>query len=159
MLDDDGKSAPKKISLNWEKDVIYLPFTSTSGGSMGIMHTHKSLLSSFYSPDNAANHWIDQAIGESIACGNWFFHMTGLYSVALSAIYGISLYTLSEYSNEAFVEMIVDNKIGTATVYPWQVKNNLYNLQHYIALLKVEHIVCNIQLFLKFLDSVPLSVT
>ena len=89
---------------------------------MGIMHTHKSLLSSFYSPDNAANHWIDQAIGESLACGNWFFHMTGLYSVTLSAVYGISLYTLSEYSNEAFVEMIVDNKIATASVYPWQVK-------------------------------------
>ena len=122
LLDDDGKSAPKKININWEKDVIYLPFTSTSGGSMGIMHTHKSLISSFFSPDNAANHWIDQAIGENLACGNWFFHMTGLYSVTLSAIYGISLYTLSEYSNEAFVEMIVDNKIGTASVYPWQVK-------------------------------------
>ena len=104
---------------------------------MGIMHTHKSLLSSFYSPDNAANHWIDQAIGESLACGNWFFHMTGLYSVTLSAVYGISLYTLSEYSNEAFVEMIVDNKIATASVYPWQVKflhllcvmNNLFIIE------------------------------
>ena len=121
MLEDDGKTPPKKVDLVWDKDVIYLPFTSTSGGSMGIMHTHKSLLASFFSPDQAANHWIDQAIGENIACGNWFFHMTGLYAVALSSIHGLSLYTLSEYSNESFVEMIVDNKISTAAVYPWQV--------------------------------------
>ena len=121
LLADDGKSQPKKVNLNWHLDVIYLPFTSTSGGSHGIMHTHKSLVSSFYSPDNTANHWLDQTMGENFACGNWFFHMTGLYSVTLSSIYGLSLYTLSEYSNEAFLEMIVDNKVATASVYPWQV--------------------------------------
>ena len=121
LLQDDGKSAPKKIDLVCDKDVIYLPFTSTSGGSMGIMHTHKSLISCFFSPENTANHWIDQAIGENLACGNSFFHMTGLYSVILSAMYGLSMYTLSDYSNESFVEMIVDNKISTASVYPWQV--------------------------------------
>ena len=121
LLADDGKTAPQKVALNWEKDVIYLPFTSTSGGSRGIMHTHRSLVASFYSPDNAANHWFDQVIGESVACGNWFFHMTGFYAFALSSIYGLTMYTLSEYTNESFLEMIVDNKIGTATVYPWQV--------------------------------------
>ena len=109
--------------MKWDTDVVYIPFTSTSGtgGSIGMMHTNKSLVSSFYSPDGAANHWFDQAIGDTVACGNWFFHLTGLYAVSLASIYGLSLYTLSDYSDSAFLDMIVDNKIGTASVYPWQV--------------------------------------
>ena len=59
--------------------------------------------------------------GDSLACGNWFFHMSGFYPVALSAIYGVTVYHLSEYSDTAFLEMIVDNKTQTATLYPWQV--------------------------------------
>ena len=60
-------------------------------------------MSMFFSPDGAANHWFDQAVGDSVACGNWFYHLTGLYSFALSSIYGLSLYTLSDYSDAAFM--------------------------------------------------------
>ena len=60
-------------------------------------------MSMFYSPDGAANHWFDQAVGDSVACGNWFYHLTGLYSFALASIYGLSLYTLSDYSDAAFM--------------------------------------------------------
>ena len=49
-LEDDGKSAPKKLDTDWDKQTIFLPFTSTSSGSKGIQHTHKSLVSCFYSP-------------------------------------------------------------------------------------------------------------
>ena len=59
--------------------------------------------------------------GESLICGNWFFHMTGLYTVALSAVYGVSVFCLSEYSDSAFLEAIIDNKPYTAALYPWQV--------------------------------------
>ena len=58
-----GKAAPKKIDADWDKQTIFLPFTSTSSGSKGIEHTHKSLVSSFYSPEGAANHWFDQYTG------------------------------------------------------------------------------------------------
>lgn len=57
LLEDDGKSAPKRLDADWERQTIYLPFSSTSSGSKGIEHTHKSLISSFFSPDGAANHW------------------------------------------------------------------------------------------------------
>lgn len=87
------------------------------------MHTHKSLMAWFYSPDGAANHYLDQMMGENIACGNWFFHLSGFYTVALAAIYGVSVYTLSEYSDTAFFDLIVDNKTQTANLYPWQVSH------------------------------------
>ena len=67
-----------------------------------------------------------QTCGESLVCGNWFFHMTGFYTVALSAVYGISVYCLSEYSDAAFLDMIIDNKPYTAALYPWQV-SGLYS--------------------------------
>ena len=47
--------------------------------------------------------------------------MTGFYTVALSAVYGISVYCLSEYSDAAFLDIIIDNKPYTAALYPWQV--------------------------------------
>lgn len=57
--------------------------------------------------------------------------MTGLYSFALSAIYGITLYTLSEYTDLAFLDTIVDTKSATATVYPWQIRQHfLIDLQN-----------------------------
>ena len=52
--------------------------------------------------------------------------MTGFYTVALSAVYGISVYCLSEYSDAAFLDMIIDNKPYTAALYPWQV-SGLYS--------------------------------
>jgi hypothetical protein len=64
LLEDDGKHPPKRLQMSLDLDVIYLPFSSTSSGAKGIMHTHKSLLASFYSPEGAANHWFDQLIGE-----------------------------------------------------------------------------------------------
>ena len=85
-------------------------------------HTHKSLVSSFFSPDGAANHWFDQMTGDSIVCGNWFFHMSGLYSFALAAIYGITLYTQSDYSDSGLLETVVENKVNTVTMYSWQVR-------------------------------------
>ena len=41
--------------------------------------------------------------------------------MVLSAIYGVSVYCLSEYSDNAFLDLIGDNKTQTATLYPWQV--------------------------------------
>ena len=35
LLADDGKSAPKKLDVDWEKQTIFLPFTSTSGSTDG----------------------------------------------------------------------------------------------------------------------------
>ena len=55
--------------------------------------------------------------------------MTGLYSFALSAIYGITLFTLSDYTDVAFLDAIVDTKSATATVYPWQIRQDFYVLQ------------------------------
>eukprot|EP00095_Tigriopus_kingsejongensis_P001553 maker-scaffold137_size321222-snap-gene-0.10 protein:Tk01553 transcript:maker-scaffold137_size321222-snap-gene-0.10-mRNA-1 annotation:"4-coumarate-- ligase-like" len=123
LIEDDGKTPPPRLNLSWDEDVAFLPFTSASSGcSAGIMHTHKSLMAWFFSPDGAANHYVDQMIGDSIACGNWFFHMSGFYTVALASIYGVSVYSLSEYSDNAFVELIVDNKTQTANLYPWQIR-------------------------------------
>jgi len=122
LLEDDGKAAPKKIDADWDKQTIFLPFTSTSSGSKGIEHTHKSLVSSFYSPEGAANHWFDQYTGDGVVCGNWFFHMTGLYAFVLAAIHGITLYTQSEYSDLGLLEAMVENKVSTVTLYSWQIR-------------------------------------
>jgi hypothetical protein len=51
-----------------------------------------------------------------------------LYTFALSAIYGITLYTLSDYSDIAFLDAIVDTKSATATVYPWQIRFSLFQI-------------------------------
>ena len=48
--------------------------------------------------------------------------MTGLYAFCLSAVYGITMYTLSDYSDLAFLEAIVETKTASATVYPWQIR-------------------------------------
>ena len=47
--------------------------------------------------------------------------MTGLYSFALAAVYGITLFTQSDYSDTGLLEAIVENKANTATMYSWQV--------------------------------------
>lgn len=122
LLSDDGKATPNPVDLIWDKDPAYLPFTSaTEGDSFGIVHTHRSLLSWIFSPEGAANHYLDQMMGDSLACGNWFFHVSGFYPVVLAACYGVTVYALSEYSNTAFLEMVVETKTATATLYPWQV--------------------------------------
>jgi acyl-CoA synthetase (AMP-forming)/AMP-acid ligase II len=121
LLEDDGKSAPKRLDIDWERQTVYLPFTSTSSGSKGVEHTHRSLVASFFSPDGTANHWFDQLMGDSVVCGNWFFHTTGLYAFALAAMYGISMYTQSDYSDNGLLDAIVDNRVATATMYSWQV--------------------------------------
>eukprot|EP00094_Tigriopus_californicus_P002372 TCALIF_02290-PA protein Name:"Similar to 4cl2 Probable 4-coumarate--CoA ligase 2 (Dictyostelium discoideum)" AED:0.08 eAED:0.08 QI:10/0.81/0.83/0.91/0.90/0.83/12/272/929 len=108
LFEDDEKTPPPRLDLSLDNDTVYLPFTSASSGySAGIMHTHKSLMSWFYSPDGAANHYLDQMMGENIACGNWFFHLSGFYTVALAAIYGVSVFTLSEYSDTGFFDLII----------------------------------------------------
>ncbi|XP_040580808.1 probable 4-coumarate--CoA ligase 1 isoform X2 [Lepeophtheirus salmonis] len=122
LLNDDGKKVPQKVIFDWAKDVIYMPFTSTSSGAKGILHTNKSLMSQFYSPDGAANHWFDQLIGDSIHCANYFFHMTGFYNFALGSIYGISIYTLSEFSEQNFLEALVDTKTASISCYAWQIR-------------------------------------
>ena len=122
--DNDSNFRPQKLDLDWEKETIFLPFSSTSSNSKGIQHTNKSLISCFYSPDGAANHWFDQLCGDNLVCGNWFFHMTGLYSFALAAIYGITLLTQSDYSDTGLLEAIVENKANTASMYSWQVLNS-----------------------------------
>ena len=33
LLEDDGKNSPKRLDTDWEKQTVYLPFTSTSSGS------------------------------------------------------------------------------------------------------------------------------
>lgn len=124
---EDGDAAiskpVKKVEIDWEKDTIYLPFTSTTSGSKGIQHTHKSLMSSFYSPEGAANHWFDQLTGDpAIVSGNWFFHMTGLYCFALAAIYGITLYTQSDYTDTGLLEAITETKVNTVSLYSWQIR-------------------------------------
>ena len=68
LLEDDGKCPPPKVpdGLQWERTTVYLPFTSSSSesGAKGVCHTHKSLLSWIYSPENAANHYLDQVRSE-----------------------------------------------------------------------------------------------
>ena len=66
LLENDGKSAPRKVETDWDKQTIFILFTSTTNGSRGIEHTHKSLVSCFFSPEGAANHWFDQFMGEGL---------------------------------------------------------------------------------------------
>ena len=48
LMEDDGKCPPKKpLGINLETDAVYMLFSSSSNekGAMGVMHTHRSILS------------------------------------------------------------------------------------------------------------------
>ena len=83
LLEDDGKCPPPKVPdrLQWEKTTVYLPFTSSSSesGAKGVCHTHKSLLSWIYSPENAANHYLDQVRASH---SNLFILQTKMYKIS-----------------------------------------------------------------------------
>ncbi len=67
-------------------------------------------------------------VGDSIALGTYFFHLSGMYPVLLAAIYGVTVHCVSDYSDKAFLGMIADTKCPTACVYPWQVRRNPQDL-------------------------------
>ena len=40
----------------------------------------------------------------------------------MAAIYGLTLVTQSDYTDNGFLEAIVENKVNTATMYSWQIR-------------------------------------
>ena len=61
-----------------------------------------------------------QIVGDCILCGNWFFHFTGFHSFSLSAIHGLTMYFLSEYSDNDLLTALADLAISNAVLVPWQ---------------------------------------
>lgn len=105
-----------------DKDPIYYVWTVSGDEPVLVQHTNRSMLAQMFSPQGSSNHWLDQVQGDTVLGGCWFFHTSGLYSFALSAVHGISLYVLSDYSDENLLAGLSDPAISTAVLYPWQLR-------------------------------------
>jgi len=122
LLERKCPTRPASSKFDWDKSPVCLMYTSRNGESQVVKHTNKSFTAQVFSPKGTSNHWFDQIIGDCIFCGNWFFHFTGFHSFALSAIHGLSMYFLSEYSDNALLTGLADLAISNAVLYPWQVR-------------------------------------
>ena len=64
LLEDDGNATPPKLRLDtdWEKQTVYLPFTSTSSGSKGIGNLLCSILTVITSFFSSVFSWVGKMI-------------------------------------------------------------------------------------------------
>jgi len=122
LLEKKSSSRPSNSKFDWDKSPICLMYTTRNGQSRVVKHTNKSITAQVFSPKGTSNHWFDQILGDSILCGNWFFHFTGFHSFALSAIHGLTMYFLSEYSDNDLLTALADRTISNAVLYPWQIR-------------------------------------
>jgi len=122
FLEKKCPSRPANSKFDWDKSPICLMYTTRNGHSRVVKHTNKSITAQVFSPKGTSNHWFDQIVGDCILCGNWFFHFTGFHSFALSAIHGLTMYFLSEYSDNDLLTALADLAISNAVLYPWQVR-------------------------------------
>jgi acyl-coenzyme A synthetase/AMP-(fatty) acid ligase len=122
LLEKKSPARPSYPKFDWEKSVLCLLYTTRSGQSRVVKHTNKSITAQVFSPKGTSNHWFDQILGDCIFCGNWFFHFTGFHSFALSAVHGLTMYFLSEYSDNDLLTALADLAISNAVLYPWQVR-------------------------------------
>ena len=107
---------------DWDTSALSLSYTSRDGRSRVVQHTNKSLTFQVFGPKGTSNHWFDQFIGDTFFCGNWFFHFTGLQAFALSAVQGLGMFSLSDYSDRALLGALQQHSIANAVLYPWQIR-------------------------------------
>ena len=124
--------------FDWDKAPICLMFTTRNGESKIVKHTNKSLTAQVFSPKGASNNWFDQVIfsnysnshhfplscqnvGDSLFCAAWFFHFPGLVCWSLCALQGVSMYFMSEYSDQQLLGALADTRVPNVVLYPWQV--------------------------------------
>ena len=55
-------------------------------------------------------------------CAAWFFHFPGLVCWSLCALQGISMYFMSEYSDQQLLTALADTRVPNVVLYPWQVR-------------------------------------
>jgi len=109
-------------SWDWDSSPLSLSYTSRNGVSRVVQHTNRSLTFQVFGPKGTSNHWFDQFIGDTFFCGNWFFHFTGLQAFSLSAVHGLTMTVLSDYSDRALLGTLQQHGIANAVLYPWQVR-------------------------------------
>ena len=86
-------------------------------------------------------HFPPQNVGDSILCAAWFFHFPGLHCFSLAALQvmmmmmilimmimmmmmilqGVTMFFLSEYSDQQLVSALADTRVPNVVLYPWQV--------------------------------------
>lgn len=108
--------------FDWDKTPICLMLTTRNGESKIVKHTNKSLTAQVFSPKGASNNWFDQNVGDSLFCAAWFFHFPGLVCWALCALQGVSMYFMSEYSDQQLLGALADTRVPNVVLYPWQVR-------------------------------------
>jgi len=111
-----------QCKFDWDKSPICLMYTTRNGESKVVKHTNKSLTSQVFSPKGASNNWFDQNVGDSLLCAAWFFHFPGLHCFSLCALQGVSMYFLSEYSDQELMSALSDTHVSNCVLYPWQVR-------------------------------------
>lgn len=55
-------------------------------------------------------------------CAAWFFHFPGLVCWSLCALQGVSMYFMSEYSDQQLLSALADTRVPNVVLYPWQVR-------------------------------------
>ena len=88
---------------------------------------------------NFCQHFPTQNVGDSILCAAWFFHFPGLHCFSLAAlqvivmtmmmmilmmmmtVQGVTMFFLSEYSDQQLVSALADTRVPNVVLYPWQV--------------------------------------
>jgi len=137
LLESKATWKPANSKFDWDKAPLLLMYTTRSSKPKVVKHTNKSISAQMFSPKGTSNHWFDQIIGDCIFCGNWFFHFTGFHSFALTAIHGLTMYFLSEYSDNDLLSALADLAVSNAVLYPWQVRMlsqsstvELYDISH-----------------------------
>jgi len=113
---------PSVSPSSWEVAPLLLLPTKRQGRDRLVMHSHRSLMAMAWGPKGTSNHWFDQMVGETLFCGLWFFHFLGLQCLALSAIHGLSVCVLSEYSDQDLLQELQDQASSNAVLYPWQMR-------------------------------------
>jgi len=122
LVNEKGVRGSACHAWDWDTSALSLSYTSRDGRSRVVQHTNKSLTFQVFGPKGTSNHWFDQFIGDTFFCGNWFFHFTGLQAFALSAVQGLGMFSLSDYSDRALLGALQQHSIANAVLYPWQIR-------------------------------------
>lgn len=114
LLDNDGK--PPAVSIDPEKDLVALPYSSgTTGLAKGVMLTHSNLIANMVlSCEMNTIKETDRLIGVLP-----FFHIYGMVLILNLSLYrGLTLVTIPRFDLELFLQVVQDHKVTNMNLVP-----------------------------------------
>lgn len=114
LLDNDGK--PPAVSIDPDKDLVALPYSSgTTGLAKGVMLTHSNLIANMVlSCEMNTIKETDRLIGVLP-----FFHIYGMVLILNLSLYrGLTLVTIPRFDLELFLQVVQDHKVTNMNLVP-----------------------------------------